>query len=113
MNPWEIPPQPIRATEGQTLYLEFDWVDRAGDPATPTEIRVGSYDARTGKVLMAPVVVPGPHSTTSEIVIPPEATACEPGTNAHREVALELAVRFGADQLTIRQSVLVRPMHMV
>lgn len=113
MNPWEIPPQPIQATEGQTLYLEFDWVDRAGDPATPTEIRVGSYDARTGKVLMAPVTLPGPYDTATEIVIPPEATACTPGATAFRAVALEIVALFGTEQLTIRQSVLVRPMHMV
>ena len=113
MNPWEMAPEPMAANEGQAFYLEYTWVDRNGDPATPTEIRVASFDDRTGEELLAPMTIPGPYDTKSVIRIPPEATACPPGMKGQRMVAIELVVMFGDDPLTVKQLVHVRPLHMV
>lgn len=109
---WEA--ELIYATEGLTIYLSVDWSDRNGAPATPSEVRFGSFDAETGEELMAPESLAGPFSTTTVIKVPPEATACRPGTTKVRIVAIEIQAKFpDDDQLTLRKTVMVQPLHMV
>lgn len=108
-------PPPMLVTEGTTVYLSIDWADRDDAPATPTAVELGVYDARSGAVLIAPAPVPGPHSSTTEIIVPPAGTACQPGATSMREVAVEVVARFGeaTEQKTVRQVLYVQPMHMV
>ncbi len=108
-------PSPLLVTEGETVYLSIDWTDRDGAPATPTAVEFGCYDARTGAVLLAVSTVPGPYSSTTEIVIPPAGTACLPGVTSMREVAVEVVARFGeaTEQKTVRQVLFVQPMHLL
>lgn len=106
---------PMLVTEGETVYLSIDWMDRDGAAATPTAVEMGVYDARTGAALLAAAPVPGPHSATTEIVVPPAATACQPGATALREVAVEVAAQFGSadEQKTVRHLLYVQPLHLV
>lgn len=108
-------PPPLLVTEGTTVYLAIDWTDREGDPATPTAVEMGVVDARTGAVLLAATPVPGPYSSTTEIVVPPAGTACLPGSTSMREVAVEIAAQFGSatEQKTVRQALYVQPLHLV
>ncbi len=108
-------PPPLLVTEGETVYLSIDWTDREGAPATPTAVEFGCYDARTGAVLLAGATVPGPYSSTTEIVIPPAGTACQPGVTAMREVAVDISAQFGSatEQKTMRQVLYVQPLHLL
>lgn len=108
-------PPPMLVTEGTTVYLSIDWTDREGDPATPTAVEMGVVDARTGAVLLAAAPVPGPHSSTTEIVVPPAGTACLPRSTAMREVAVEIVAQFGSatEQKTMRQVLYVQPLHLL
>lgn len=108
-------PPPLLVTEGEVVYLSIDWTDRDDAAATPTSVRMGCYDARSGAVLLAPAEVPGPYAETTEIVIPPAGTACAAGATAMREVAVEISAQFGAEteQKTVRQVLYVQPMHML
>lgn len=108
-------PTPLLVTEGETVYLSIDWTDREDAPATPTSVRFGCFDARSGAVLVAAADVPGPHSATTEIIVPPAGTACQPGATSMREVAVEVVARFGeaTEQKTVRQVLYVQPMHIV
>lgn len=112
---WEVPPEPITANEGDTLYLNFAWTDKDGDAATPSLVEWGSFDERTGAVLLAAAELPGPYSSTTEIIVPPAATACAVGATAPRAVTIEVVAQFGsaAEQKTIRQRVNVWPLHML
>lgn len=108
-------PSPLLVTEGETVYLSIDWTDRNDAPATPTAVEFGCYDARTGAVLLAGSTVPGPYSSTTEIVIPPAGTACQPGATAMREVAVDISAQFGSatEQKTMRQVLYVQPLHLL
>lgn len=108
-------PTPLLVTEGDTVYLSIEWTDRDDAPAAPTAVEMGVYDARSGAALIAAAPVPGPHSTTTEIAIPPAGTACLPGVTAMREVAVEIAAQFGSvtEQKTVRQPLYVQPLHLV
>ena len=105
-------PGAILVTEGETVYLEINWTDRDGIPATPTAVEYGCYDARTGAILLAPTAATSLDSTMT-IVVPPAGTACADGATAVREVALEIAAMFGTEKKTLRQVLYVQPMHMV
>lgn len=101
------------ATEGTTLRFEVDWTDSNGAPDTPSSVQYAVYDSRTGEALLAPTAATP--ATTTEIVVPPEGTACEPGTRAARRVQLEIVASFGSpeDQMTLLQPILVQPLHIV
>lgn len=108
-------PTPLLVTEGTTVYLSIDWADRDNVPATPTSVEMGVYDSRSGAVLLAPALIPGPHSSTTEIVVPPAGTACLPGATSLREVVVEVSAQFGPaeEQKTVRQVLFVQPLFMV